>query len=222
MPTWTAEQRAAIEAENHTILVSAAAGSGKTAVLIERIVSLLRKGYSLDRMLIVTFTKAAASEMRERLNRRLIKEARLQPEIMGQALDDLESCEISTIHAFCTRVLRNEFQAVGIDPMFRVCEENDRQALFESAFCDAMNALLEDEHSPEVRALVSAFGQDKVREMSSSAYTFMMSMPEPFQWLKEKIDAVETNPYEDHPWYQVLAGEAKRQIYGMGDLLRAQ
>lgn len=222
MPSWTAEQRAAIEAENHTILVSAAAGSGKTAVLIERIVSLLKKGYSLDRMLIVTFTKAAASEMRERLNRRLIKESRLQPDIMGQALDDLESCEISTIHAFCTRVLRNEFQAVGIDPMFRICEENDRQNLFEAAFCDALNELLEDSRHPDVRFLVSAFGQDKVREMASSAYSFMMSMPEPFEWLKEKISAVARRPYEEHPWYQVLSAEAKRQIHGMGDLLRAQ
>lgn len=222
MPEWTAEQRAAIEAENHTILVSAAAGSGKTAVLIERIVSLIKKGYALDRMLIVTFTKAAASEMRERLNRRLLKESRMHPELMGQALDDLESCEISTIHAFCTRVLRNEFQAVGIDPMFRVCEENDRQSLFEAAFCDAMNELLEDDSHPEVRALVNAFGQEKVRNIASSAYDFMMSMPDPFQWLQEKIRAAQTKPYEEHPWYRTLIHEAKRQIYGMGDLLSAQ
>ncbi|MCH5288025.1 MAG: helicase-exonuclease AddAB subunit AddA [Christensenellaceae bacterium] len=222
MPNWTAEQQAAIEAQNHTILVSAAAGSGKTAVLIERIVTLLKKGYKLDRMLIVTFTKAAASEMRERLNRRLLKESRMNPDIMGQALDDLESCEISTIHAFCTRVLRGEFQAVGIDPMFRICEENDRQGLFEAAFCDAMNELLEDREHSEVRSLVSAFGQEKVRSIADDTYTFMMSMPDPFQWLKEKIDSVETKPYEEHPWYQVLCAEARRQIHGMGDLLRAQ
>ena len=222
MPNWTTEQRAAIEAENHTILVSAAAGSGKTAVLIERIVTLLKKGYRLDRMLIVTFTKAAASEMRERLNRRLIKESRVYPDLMGQALDDLESCEISTIHAFCTRVLRSEFQAVGIDPMFRICEENDRKALFEAGFCDAMNELLEDDAHPEVRAFVSAFGQEKVRNMTQEAYTFMMSMPDPFSWLKEKIAAVQAKPYEDHPWYQILTAEAKRQIHGMGDLLHAQ
>ena len=222
MPNWTAEQRAAIDADNHTILVSAAAGSGKTAVLIERIITLLKKGCQLDRMLIVTFTKAAASEMRERLNRRLLKEARSHPDVMNQALDDLESCEISTIHAFCTRVLRSEFQAVGIDPMFRICEENDRQMLFDLAFRDAMNELLEHADYPEVRALVSAFGQTKVQEIASSTYMFMMSMPDPFQWLDQKISSVQTKPYEQHPWYQVLSSEAKRQIYGMGDLLHAQ
>ena len=222
MPSWTNEQRAAIEADNHTILVSAAAGSGKTAVLVERIVTLLKQGYRLDRMLIVTFTKAAASEMRERLNRRLLKESRANPEVMGQALDDLESCEISTIHAFCTRVLRSEFQAVGIDPMFRICEENDRQVLFTSAFIDAMNELLEDEEHPQVRSLVTAFGQEKVKSITETAYTFMMSMPEPFQWLKEKIVSIQTKPYREHPWYQILSAEAMRQIHGMGDLLRAQ
>ena len=222
MPSWTNEQRAAIEADNHTILVSAAAGSGKTAVLIERIVTLLKKEYRLDRMLIVTFTKVAASEMRERLNRRLLKEARLYPDIMGQALDDLESCEISTIHAFCTRVLRSEFQAVGIDPMFRICEENDRQVLFSSAFIDAMNELLEDEAHPQVRSLVTAFGQEKVKSITETAYTFMMSMPEPFRWMKEKVASIQTKPYQEHPWYQILTAEAMRQIYGMGDLLRAQ
>lgn len=222
MPNWTAEQRAAIEADNHTILVSAAAGSGKTAVLVERIITLLKKGCRLDRMLIVTFTKAAASEMRERLNRRLLKESRLSPELMDQALDDLESCEISTIHAFCTHVLRNDFQAVGIDPMFRVCEENDRQALFYEAFCDALNELLEDHEHVQVRALISAFSQEKVLEIATAAYEFMMSMPDPFQWLNNKISSVSQKPYEEHPWYQILSAEAKRQIHGMGDLLNAQ
>ena len=222
MPNWTAEQKAAIEASNHTILVSAAAGSGKTAVLIERIVTLLKKGYQLDRMLIVTFTKAAASEMRERLHRRLIKESRSDPDRMGQALDDLEACEISTIHSFCTRVLRNEFHAVGIDPMFRICEENDRQVLFEAAYCDALNALLEDHHYAQVRSLVSSFGQDRVREMVDQTYTFLMSMPDPFQWMEEKVASIKQKPYTDHLWYQVLIAEAKRQIQGMGDLLAAQ
>ena len=119
MPLWTTQQLQAIDAANNTILVSAAAGSGKTAVLVERIVQLIRGGFHLDRMLIVTFTKAAAAEMRQRLNKRLIKEAASDPETFGRALDELESTEISTIHAFCQKVLRNNFQAVGIDPMVR-------------------------------------------------------------------------------------------------------
>ena len=101
MPTWTPQQLMAIDAMNNTILVSAAAGSGKTAVLVERFVQMFRGGYLLNRMLIVTFTKAAASEMRQRLNRRLIVVAQADPETFGRALDELECTEISTIHAFC-------------------------------------------------------------------------------------------------------------------------
>ena len=90
MPVWTPQQQQAIDARNNTILVSAAAGSGKTAVLVERIVQLIREGWRIDRMLIVTFTKAAAAEMRQRLNKRLIKEAAADPETKGRALDDLD------------------------------------------------------------------------------------------------------------------------------------
>ncbi|MBQ7865295.1 MAG: UvrD-helicase domain-containing protein, partial [Clostridia bacterium] len=100
---WTKEQQSAIDARNHTILVSTAAGSGKTAVLVERIVGLIREGYRMERMLIVTFTRAAAAEMRQRLNQRIAKEAQNDPEHMTQALDDLEAAEISTIHAFCQK-----------------------------------------------------------------------------------------------------------------------
>ena len=105
MPEWTREQKAAIDARNQTILVSAAAGSGKTAVLVERIVHLIRDDYELDRMLIVTFTRASASEMRQRLSVRLNREAKSDPARFGRALDALEHTDISTIHAFCQRVL---------------------------------------------------------------------------------------------------------------------
>ena len=141
MPQWTREQLQAIEARNHTILVSAAAGSGKTAVLIERIVTLLREGYRMDRMLIVTFTRAAAAEMRQRLQSRLLSEARLDPYIMAPALDQLEQAEISTIHRFCQRVLRDDFQAVGIDPLANICDEQQRRILFDQAYEQAMNEL---------------------------------------------------------------------------------
>ena len=80
MREWTKEQRMAIEARNHTILVSAAAGSGKTAVLVERIVQLIRGGFHLDRMLIVTFTKAAAAEMRERIGNAIEQILEAHPE----------------------------------------------------------------------------------------------------------------------------------------------
>ena len=218
MPQWTKEQQAAIRARNHTILVSAAAGSGKTAVLVERIVGLVREGYHLDRMLIVTFTRAAAAEMRQRLNQRMLKEAQSDPERMGQALDELEGAEISTIHSFCQKVIKNDFQAVGVDPLTRVCEQ---QALFEQAFRDAMNDLL-TQGSRDFCLFAEAFEQNEIRDMTQRLYTFLMSLPEPFDWLQWQIDRVDQKPYHQHPWYEVLARHALRQLQGMEALLIAQ
>lgn len=222
MPRWTKEQQSAIDARNHTILVSAAAGSGKTAVLVERIVGLVREGYRLDRMLIVTFTRAAAAEMRQRLNQRIAKEAISDPEHMSQALDDLEAAEISTIHSFCQKVIKNDFQAVGVDPLARICDEQQQQSLFEQAFCDAMNELLADEKQEAFHAFASAFDQQEVREMTGKLYTFLMSLPEPFQWLDEKIDQVYQQPFDEHPWYQVIVEHSARQVQGIDVLLETQ
>ena len=141
MPNWTKQQEQAIRARNHTILVSAAAGSGKTAVLVERIVSLVREGASMNRMLIVTFTKAAAAEMRQRLAKRISREAISRDPAMVKALDELETTQISTIHAFCQRVIRSHFEQVGVDPLVRVCDEQQQKLLFEAAFTTAMDEL---------------------------------------------------------------------------------
>ncbi|MBE5803071.1 MAG: helicase-exonuclease AddAB subunit AddA [Clostridiales bacterium] len=222
MPQWTKEQKAAINARNHTILVSAAAGSGKTAVLVERIVGLVREGARLDRMLIVTFTRAAAAEMRQRLNQRIAKEAAGDPERMSQALDDLEASEISTIHAFCQKVIRNDFQAVGVDPLTRICDEQQQQALFEQAFCDAMNELLEDQTEADFLAFADAFEQKEIREMTGRLYTFLMSLPEPFAWLERKINEVTAEPYEHHPWYMTLVEHSARQLQGLQMLMQTQ
>lgn len=222
MPRWTKEQQSAIDARNHTILVSAAAGSGKTAVLVERIVGLVKEGFQLDRMLIVTFTRAAAAEMRQRLNQRIAKEAASDPEHMSQALDELEAAEISTIHAFCQKVIKNDFQAVGVDPLARICDEQQQKTLFEQAFCDAMNELLADERETDFKAFANAFDQDEIRDMSARLYTFLMSLPEPFQWLDEKVKDLNHQPYDEHPWYQVIVEHSARQIQGMDMLLETQ
>ena len=200
---WTKEQKQAIEARNHTILVSAAAGSGKTAVLVERIVTLLKEGYRLNRMLIVTFTRAAAAEMRQRLNDRLMLEAVSDPEMMGRALDDLESAEISTIHSFCQKVLKNNFQAVGIDPLSRIAEEKQTDVLFQQAFRDAMNEKLEDAEDQDFQAFAEAFPQKDTQDMAQRLYKFLTSMHNPFEWLEKKIDAVNVTPWSAHPWYQL-------------------
>lgn len=219
MPNWTHEQLMAIGARNHTILVSAAAGSGKTAVLVERIVQLIREKYRLNRMLIVTFTRAAAGEMRQRLAQRLMSEMKVDPDTFGQALDDLEGTDISTIHAFCQHVLRQEFQAAGIDPMARVCEEQKREMLFEMAFRNAMNELLEKGDDLCFERLTRSFSQQSLLQMCQELYSFLMSMPNPFVWLSEQIEKIGTNPVKAHPWYQMLVKNARLEMLGLDSYL---
>lgn len=218
---WTLQQLQAIDAENNTILVSAAAGSGKTAVLVERIVQLIRGGFHLDRMLIVTFTKAAAAEMRQRLNRRLIFEAQADPERFGAALDELESTEISTIHAFCQKVLRNHFQAVGIDPMVRPCDDQMRKQLFDAAWLEAFNALLADGSDTDLLELAEAWDQRQLAEMTAQLYDFLMSLPDPFGWLDDAINQALQPLNGDHPWVQVLYRHATLKLDGLNTVLQS-
>ena len=112
---WTPEQLDAIESDQPELLVSAAAGSGKTAVLVARVLRMLRQGGDITRLLIVTFTRAAAAEMRERISGALEKEISdphlyRQQQRMGRA-------KISTLHTFCQTVIRQHFELIGIDPL---------------------------------------------------------------------------------------------------------
>lgn len=218
MPMWTQEQLAAITARNHTILVSAAAGSGKTAVLVERIVTLLREGVPMDRMMIVTFTRAAAAEMRQRLNQRILQEAHRQPQLMGRALDDLESAEISTIHSFCQHLLREEFQAAGIDPLASICEEQKRAAFFHEAYVQAMNELLTEDY-PSFTRLADSLGALTLEEWCKSLYEFLTSLPHPFAWLKEHAARLTDEPFTDQPWYHVILRYVNQQTEGIALLL---
>lgn len=107
---WTKEQQDAICTRNANLLVSAAAGSGKTAVLVERIIKMVcEEDYSIDKILVVTFTKAAAAEMKERIGKRLLEESLAHPDNpkIQQQLSYIHRAPISTIHSFCTNLLHN-------------------------------------------------------------------------------------------------------------------
>ena len=122
---WTEEQKKVIELRNRNILVSAAAGSGKTAVLVERIIRILTDAdhpVDVDRLLIVTFTEAAAAEMKERIRGAIEKELENRPEdvhLQRQATL-IHSAQITTIHSFCLSVIREHFHVIDIDPGFRI------------------------------------------------------------------------------------------------------
>ena len=131
---WTDEQKKVIDLRNRNLLVSAAAGSGKTAVLVERIIQKItakKDPVDVNRMLVVTFTEAAASEMKERI--RLAIEKAMEENPGNSHLERqnalIHSAAITTIHSFCLSVIRDHFHLLDIDPGFRVAEEGELRLL---------------------------------------------------------------------------------------------
>ena len=181
---FTPAQQDAIQARNPELLVSAAAGSGKTAVLVERILRMVSEdGLSIDRMLIVTFTRAAAGEMRERLETRLAEAAMDRPELQKQA-DLVSSAQISTIHAFCQKLVRQHFQHCQIDPQFGLCDERARQAFYQESMEETLSALYEDaREDQDLAELTAKFSEQELADMISALYRFVMSRPDPLEWL---------------------------------------
>ena len=136
---WTADQQAAIEApkdsvlDAQTLLVAAAAGSGKTAVLVERIISRLKdttNPLSIQELLVVTFTKAAAAEMSARIGVALAKELEATgDEELEKQLNLLPSAHISTLHSFCQWVIKSYFYHLDMNPLFRIGNEGEMQLM---------------------------------------------------------------------------------------------
>ena len=132
---WTEDQQRVISSSSQKLICSAAAGSGKTAVMIERIVRLIREGADPFSFLVITFTNAAAAEMKEKIRKRLLAE-RKDP-IIASAAEKASAMEICTIHAFCQHLIRQEFQIVGVDPFFQISTGAQREQLFADAFRQA-------------------------------------------------------------------------------------
>jgi len=191
--TWTAQQQAAIAAQGKQTLVAAAAGSGKTAVLVARLIRLLTTGVcEIDQMLVLTFTNAAAAEMRERI------EAALQ-EAVGQATDTatrerlqrqlilLSGAAITTIDAFCQRILRMNIAELDIDPQFRAMDQQEQALLAQEVMDQELEALYA-EGDAEFLHFADAYGSDtgdaQVRELIQQTWHFAQSQPFPEDWLE--------------------------------------
>ncbi|MGN0660049.1 MAG: helicase-exonuclease AddAB subunit AddA [Emergencia sp.] len=200
---WTANQQRAIDQRGTNILVAAAAGSGKTAVLVERIKKLIiEDGISLDRMLIVTFTNAAAAEMKEKIRKALNEEIDRDPagsDGLRRQLALLPRANISTFHSFALEVIRRFFYNADIEPAFSICDDAQRTILKE----ESMDLLMESwfaEGSEEFYDFLGWYSgersQDQVRSILDSAYSVLQSLPHPWQWLEEKIGELEMTPEE--------------------------
>ena len=123
---WTQEQQIAIDKKNANILVSASAGSGKTAVLVERVIKkVIDEGVNIDEILVVTFTNASAIELKERLLAAIYKALDENPHdiFLKRQLTLINRASITTIHAFCLELIRSNFHILDIDPNFKICDE---------------------------------------------------------------------------------------------------
>ena len=189
MARWTVDQLLAIESEGN-LIVSAAAGAGKTAVLTERIVSRIRAGAPVESLLVMTFTKAAAAEMKSRIANRLneLADSADHPEEMRylrRQARNVDSAFISTIHSFCSRVLRRHYHAVGLPARAKTADEMESAALIETVRDDLLSAL-STENDADYTALLAAFGSEQAAwDAILSAYRFTRAEPEPETWLQQ-------------------------------------
>lgn len=189
--SYTQEQRQVIETENCSLLVSAAAGSGKTAVLVERIVRMVSdpaRPVDIDRLLIVTFTNAAAAEMRERISIALGKRLEEEPDNahLQRQTTLLHNAQITTIDSFCLFVIRNHFNDIGLDPGFRVADEGELKLLR----ADVMSAMMEAHFACKDEAFLRCLesfnqnGDEKtLAEYIQRLYDYARSYPFPDRWL---------------------------------------
>ena len=201
---WTSEQQKVIDLRDRNILVSAAAGSGKTAVLVERIIRRLTEDdppTDVDRLLIVTFTEAAAAEMKERIGAAIEKKLSERPgdiRLERQATL-IHSAQITTIHSFCLSVIRDHFHVIGIDPGFRIAEEGELKLLKQ----DVLEELLEEcyaQADEEFLDFAERFGSGKsdkkIEEIILNMYEYSRSYPLPDRWLDQCVEAYESEDLE--------------------------
>lgn len=219
---WTNEQLAAIDSRGQTLLLSAAAGSGKTAVLVERIIRrLLDKEYPIDitELLVVTFTKAAAAEMRDRIGTALMKalSETKDPRVERQ-LALLPSAQISTLHAFCQHVIRKYFYTIDLDPAFSIAGEEELNLLRRQVLEDVFLSYYEDDEKASILyPLADMFGSDRgddiLMDTVSRMYTYARSLAWPEHWLKEAARAYDVAPdavIDDMVWAGPIKDAVRR------------
>ena len=227
--SFTEKQQQVIDARGRNLLVSAAAGSGKTAVLVERIVKMVSDAehpVDIDRLLVVTFTNAAAAEMRERISNALSDRLAADPEnehLQKQATL-LHNAKITTIDSFCLFVLRNQFHTIGLDPGFRIAEEGEIKLMQQ----DVLAEVLEECYAagePDFLNCMEYFSQGSrdsaVEEIVWKLYDFAMSTPFPEQWLEERKNDYRTAAisFEKIPWVADLMRRTSLLLKGCEDKL---
>lgn len=226
---WTKEQYYAITEKNCNLLVAAAAGAGKTAVLVERIIQKIideKNPIDIDALLVVTFTNAAATEMRERIGNAIskaIEENKASRNVLRQ-LALLSKASITTIHSFCLEVIRNNFQSIDIDPKFRILDETEATLLKTETLNELFEEIYEEdeEKNQDFFELLESFGSNRddqrIQDMVLTVYSFVQSYPWPQQWLNKQLESymlAEDSDFAYTLWGKILLETIKLRLEGL-------
>lgn len=221
---WTPAQKSAIDTRDCNVLVSAAAGSGKTAVLVERIISMITdpdKNIDIDRLVVVTFTKAAAAQMKDKIRKALDSMLDENPGDVNllRQITLLNNAQITTIDSFCLWIIRNHFPEVNLDPGFRIMDEGEKK-LIEN---DVLEDVLEEfyaEADEEFFNLVDAFGMGRddsgLVSIIDKIYRFSRSNPWIDEWFDECMLVYDDETY-DNPAIKELYDSIKNALLDYRD-----
>ena len=217
---WTEEQERVISTRDCNLLVSAAAGSGKTAVLVERIISMVMGKYGqepvdIDNLLVVTFTRAAAGEMRERVLKALEEASAADPcnEHLRKQTTYIHNAKIATIDSFCADIVREYFSDIDLDPGFTIGDTGELKLMQE----DAIARVLEDNYEQgdkEFLAFIDEYSASKtdsdVEEAILTLFNFASSYPNPKKWLESLCDMYKEENFEQ--WYSIIISSVREQL----------
>lgn len=226
---WTDDQWKAIVASGKDILVAAAAGSGKTAVLVERMIhKIVEEHVDVDRLLVVTFTNASAAEMRHRIGEALEKQLEKKPASLHlrRQLSLLNRASISTIHSFCLDVVRKYYYMIDIDPGFRIADTTEIQLMQE----EVLENVFEEEYGKEGNEaffeLVDRYTNDRsdsaLQNLVLDLHEFSRANPNPETWLNEIVlfyQSTSKLSMDELPFIETLKKEMRLQFLGAESLL---
>lgn len=227
---WTDDQLKAITTRGCNLLVAAAAGSGKTAVLVERIIRIItneNNPVDIDRLLVVTFTSAAAAEMRERIAAAISKALEVNPnsKVLQRQLTLLSRANITTMHSFCLDVIKNYYHVIDLDPTFRIADETENTLLKLEVINDMFEDYYESENI-EFRNLIEAYSgsrdDQRLKDIILDLYRFSMSGPWPEKWLVNNAEKFNIETIEDLNktiWIDILRDTIRIEVTGYINIL---
>ena len=227
---WTEAQQTVIDVRDKNILVSAAAGSGKTAVLVERIIKMVTdesRPVDIDKLLVVTFTQAAASEMRERILSAIEKKVIEFPDNihLQKQLTYIHSSNISTIHSFCLNTIKENFTFVDIDPGFSLADESELTLIKADAMKEVLEKYYEsknDEFIAFIEKYSTARSDKEIEKIILKLFNFSMSYPDPIGWLDSCVNRYDIDSISDmqaSDWMKIIKDSINTTLLEFRDKL---